>query len=102
MHPLLQWLDQYLSRLSNLAAQYNYARVYQIHNVRQGDSQTGLYILDDTLRYFVTFSRQSKYLFSSDTPDSGFSLRVLRRKPDNRARDRLRRRNSFEVPVATA
>src|SRR5689334_20518751 len=110
MHSRPQGLYQLLSRLCNLPANNNHARIYQMHNVCQGDSQTRLDLLNDTLRNFVTLSRQAEYLFRRNTlgagsrnaPGSDFSLRMLCRTPGHRLRDRLRGRNCFKVTVATA
>jgi hypothetical protein len=79
-----------------------------MNDISQGYAQILLDILNDALCDAITFCREAKYLpgsdpfgpCSSDTANGSFCFRILDRKTNHRTRNRLRRRNSFEMSEA--
>jgi hypothetical protein len=81
-----------------------------MNDTGQGYGQILLDILNDALCNAITFCGETKYLLGSDsfgpgssqTANGSFCLRILDRETNHRTRNRLRRRNSFEMSEAAA
>src|SRR5579875_705976 len=81
-----------------------------MNDICQRNCQRLMYIMNDTLRNFVTLACQEKYLLggntfspgAGNTPDGGLGFWILNGKSDHGAGDCLRRGDSFQVAVAPA